>query len=349
MAAGFFNKTLSTLLSGSSRFVDFGDGTQAAVNGSIALDPTTGLPAEVRATLAITSGNFPSDPIHTLIADGGLTAGAQSASDPAATIFSVDWTNFVSCDVHILTIGTATIVYEITGDGLTWLPIAGAKADAGNGSNFSTQSTAAEIRSFRKTGARVRARVSNYTSGAISVAAYLSLAPAILPIGAVQGGNGEGSSASNNPIGSGLEARTSNKAAQSSGSMVKAIATAIGAAVIKKNSIPELEWSYAGASGGIVSSTTAVTLKAAAGAGIKNYLTSMQITHSTLGGATEIVVRDGASGTVKWRGYLNISDSPQNIVFDDPIQSSANTLLEFAALTSVTGAIYVNGQGYSAP
>lgn len=43
MAAGFFSKTLSTLLSSASRWVEFPDGVTAPVHGAVALDPNTGL------------------------------------------------------------------------------------------------------------------------------------------------------------------------------------------------------------------------------------------------------------------------------------------------------------------
>ncbi len=60
-------------------------------------------------------------------------------------------------------------------------------------------------------------------------------------------------------------------------------------------------WSHAAASGGIVNSTTAVTLVAAAGAGVRNYLTDLQVNTEALGAATELAIRDGAGGAVLWR------------------------------------------------
>lgn len=109
-------------------------------------------------------------------------------------------------------------------------------------------------------------------------------------------------------------------------------------------------WNYAAASGGISNTTTAVTIKAAAGAGVRNYLKSLQISSEALGAATEIVIRDGASGTVLWRekigtaGYVN----GRTLNFDPPLRGTANTLMEVVTLTaSVTGAVFVNAQGYT--
>lgn len=109
-------------------------------------------------------------------------------------------------------------------------------------------------------------------------------------------------------------------------------------------------WGYAAASGGISNTTTAVTIKAAAGASVRNYLKSLQISSDALGTATEIAIRDGAGGTVLWRekigtaGYVN----GRTVNFDPPLKGTANTLLEVVTLTaSGTGAVFVNAQGYT--
>jgi len=110
-------------------------------------------------------------------------------------------------------------------------------------------------------------------------------------------------------------------------------------------------WSYAAAAGGITNTTTAVTIAAAAGAGLRNYLTGLQIFADTLGTATEIVIRDGAAGTVLWRGKINTGGAfvGAEIKFTCPLKGTANTLMEFATLTaSGTGSVYVNAQGYTA-
>ena len=109
-------------------------------------------------------------------------------------------------------------------------------------------------------------------------------------------------------------------------------------------------WSYAPASGGIVNTTTAVTIKAAAGASVRNYLKSLTISHDALGAATEIAVRDGAGGTVLWRSRLQTTAVEDRAInFDTPLYSTANTLLEVLTITAVTGRVYVNAQGYTAP
>lgn len=121
--------------------------------------------------------------------------------------------------------------------------------------------------------------------------------------------------------------------------------------VLSKGDLEGTDWSYAAASSGIVNTTTAVTIKAAAGAGLKNYVTGLQIDAEALGTATEVAIRDGAGGTVLWRTKIGTGGlaSGRNIVFPSPLKGSANTLLEVVTLTaSGTGAVYVNAQGFTA-
>lgn len=108
-------------------------------------------------------------------------------------------------------------------------------------------------------------------------------------------------------------------------------------------------WSYAAAGSGIANTTTAVTIKAAAGVGKYNYITDLQVSHATLGGATELAIRDGAGGTVLWRMTLGtVANENISVNFKTPLVGTANTLLEVLTITGVTGGVYVNAQGFSA-
>lgn len=105
-------------------------------------------------------------------------------------------------------------------------------------------------------------------------------------------------------------------------------------------------WSYAAPSGGVVNSTTAVTL-AAAVAGVRNMVNSLQISTDALGVASEIVIRDGSAGTVIYRAKLGttaLSNAAQR--FNPPLRGSTGNLLEYAlTVASVTGGVFVNAQG----
>lgn len=121
--------------------------------------------------------------------------------------------------------------------------------------------------------------------------------------------------------------------------------------VTSKGDLEGTDWKYAAATGGIVNTTTAVTIKGAAGAGVSNYITALQIDAEALGNATELAIRDGAGGSVLWRIKIGTAGLPsgRDIPFPTPIKGTANTLLEVVTLTaSGTGAVFVNAQGFAA-
>lgn len=114
---------------------------------------------------------------------------------------------------------------------------------------------------------------------------------------------------------------------------------------------PATGWQYAAGASGIVNTTTAVTVKAAAGAGVRNYITSLQLAADALGAATEFAIRDGAAGTVIFRTKIQTAGlAGVMYTFDSPLRGTANTLLEIVTLTaSVTGGVFANLQGFTGP
>lgn len=127
---------------------------------------------------------------------------------------------------------------------------------------------------------------------------------------------------------------------------VDLLATLIGALVTKPYAIPEADWQFAAAAGGIIN-TTDVVLRAAAAAGIRNYVTSIDIRNAHATVATEVVIKDGA--TVIWRQLLPAAmAAPVEITFPTPLRGTAATAMNVACIT--TGAqVYVNAQGFAAP
>jgi len=174
--------------------------------------------------------------------------------------------------------------------------------------------------------------------------------------GTVTASNAAGTAAhsaasSGNPVRVAGRVKTANDTTLVSGDVSDMAMTTDGALISKPYSVPEVDWVYAAAGNGIVNTTTAVTIKTAAGAGLRNYMTGIQLLSETLGAATEVAVRDGAGGTVIWRTKLSTAAQPlTTIIFPNPLKGTANTLLEVVTLSaSVTGAVYFNAQGYIAP
>lgn len=124
--------------------------------------------------------------------------------------------------------------------------------------------------------------------------------------------------------------------------------TSAGQTINKPYGSAENDWSYPAAAAGILNTTTAVTIKAAGAASIRNYITNIQISAEALGAATELAVRDGAAGTVLWRIKLPAGGLPAtSFDFTNPLKGTAATLMEVVTLTaSITGAVYFNAQGY---
>lgn len=194
-----------------------------------------------------------------------------------------------------------------------------------------------------------------YNPGDAGQAFPVNVTAAVITSGAVTATGVAGAAAhdaavSGNPVRIAGRALTSSYTAVATGDTADLITDLIGRLVIQPYGIPQNTWQYAAAASGIVNTTTAVTIKAAAAAGIRNYLTKLTVQTATLGGATELVIRDGASGTVIFRTQLQTTALPATTIhFDPPLMGTAATLMEVATLTAVTGGVYVNAVGFIAP
>lgn len=166
----------------------------------------------------------------------------------------------------------------------------------------------------------------------------------------VAGGAAHGATAAGNPELMAVVGRTAS-ANVTNGQVSAVTGTLAGQITTWPWAIPENSWSYAAASGGIVNTTTAVTIKTAAASGIRNYLTKLTVATETLGTATELAIRDGAAGTVLFRTKLHTTALPTlTIHFEPPLRGTAATLMEVVTLTaSTTGGVFVNAQGFIAP
>ena len=283
----------------------------------------------------------------------GLEVSGTATS--AAVLFTTSMLNYESITVQVTSAGTGcTITYETSCDNVTWVSSAGVSlTNYGNSAASSTSTTVGQTQ-FSRRGLYFRARVSTYGSGTVSVVATLSKTP-VVQLGLLYIGGGasaEGGGAGTSPIVIGLESRTSSKTSVANSTLVRPIATVDGRQIVRLDSIPENEWSYVAASGGITNTTTPVDIAGGAGSGVRNYVTSLQLYSDTLGTATEIVLRDGTGGSILWRSKIGTNGTVgiQDIRFHPPIRGSTNTLMQFACVTATgTGSIYVNAHGYKAP
>jgi hypothetical protein len=146
------------------------------------------------------------------------------------------------------------------------------------------------------------------------------------------------------PVQSGGVAQTSDPAMVTAGDAAYSLHTIGHKQVVMPYAISGSRWSYAAASGGLVN-TTAVTIKAAAASGIKNCLTSIQVINGHATVSTEVLIRDGAAGTVLHRGWAQAAGGGYAYELPVPICGTAATLLEAVNVTTGS-AVYVNAQGY---
>lgn len=122
--------------------------------------------------------------------------------------------------------------------------------------------------------------------------------------------------------------------------VVDLIANLNGSLIVQLNSIPELTWQNTAT----LTTTADAVVKAAAGAGVRNYVTdiSFQNTNATI---TGIVIKDGATDIARFNAPANMA-VPAVITFSTPLRGTANTALNVAAL--VTGAnVLVNTAGFT--
>ena len=261
--------------------------------------------------------------------------------------------NYESITVQVTSAGTGcTVTYETSDDNSNWVSIGGLNVSSSGNLVTSTISNTAAMMQFSRKGLYFRARVSTYGSGTVTVIGTLSKSPIVSLLPAIYSAQSEATVATSGTFGITVEGRTSSKTSVNNAQYVRPIATTDGRQIVRLDSIPENEWSYVAASGGITNTTTAVDITGGAGSGVRNYITSLQVSSDTLGTATEVVIQDGVAGPVLWRAKIGTAGTVgiQNIRFHPPLRGGTNTLLQAACVTATgTGSIYVNAQGYKAP
>ena len=268
----------------------------------------------------------------------------------AATLFTQDMIGYESVSVQVTSAGsTCTITYETSDDNTNWVSTSGLISTQIGATALTTTSTAVGLFTFPKRGRYFRARVSTYGSGTVTVVGNLHKNPISMPGRLTM----DGPSTFNTGLAAGitpyLQARSANVVVGAN-AVVQAISTLNGVQITKPYSVPELDWQYAAASGGIVDTADNV-LVAAGAAGIRNYLTRLDLINTDATVGTEVVVKDGS--TVIWRTFAPASTAavtqpmPMCFTFPTPLKGTAATALNVACITT-SSQTYVNAGGYQA-
>jgi hypothetical protein len=287
--------------------------------------------------------------------------GTCSASCINNPLVSWDTTGYQSAEIQITAQGTgATFAFQCSSDNTTWSSCNAMSPGSTGSSGVSQSSTGVVGQWCMPVYARYqRVYMSGYGSGTITIVGYqrsksncgglaININSQATLVANVQGQNAQGGSPSN-PLATGVEARTSAPTATTNAQQTRVVGTVYGSPVVLPYSIPELTWQYAAAASGIVNTTTAVSMVSGGGASVRNYVTGCAVQTATLGGATELVIQD-STPTVLFRTQLQTTALPiTHIPFPVPLRPALNTAIQAATLTAVTGGVYVNCQGYTAP
>ena len=294
-----------------------------------------------------------SSPAVNILARGNITTQNLVAAGLATAGSAVE----INCEgvsvVRVQVTGTYTGVLtpQATIDGVTWVTLSAVNAlVSATGAATPTIASGTTGIFIMQVSGCVRVRITGLAAmtGTAVVTLIGSVASTPHPSQLVAGVQGLGSAAPGNPVIVGGVVRTTAAAALTTGVSAYMPLTS-GAQVIQKPYGPaETDWVYAAATGGITNTTTAVTIKAAGAASIRNYVTGIDIMAQALGAATEVAIRDGAGGAVLWRTYIGTGGQVlTHVAFPTPLKGTAATLLEVVTLTaSVTGAVFFNAQGY---
>jgi hypothetical protein len=152
-----------------------------------------------------------------------------------------------------------------------------------------------------------------------------------------QGPDDHGAAVGPRPVVIGAEARTSDQAAVSSGSVTRLQADAAGKLVVRSHCVPEQQVSGLASTTG----TTDTSVIAAQGTGVRIHVTSISIANSSANDPI-IEIKDGS--TVIWR-TIAPANGGSNIAFDPPLRLSANTALNMASLVA-SSTVYFSANGY---
>lgn len=266
------------------------------------------------------------------------------------TVLSVDCSQFRQLSVTVSGTLTGTVTFEMSNDAdFTTATTVSCTPSAGNlitATATTTTSPATFIAPVVLRYFRARISAGGTANRTVTINAFQQTSLVPKPIQTVLSGQaGHDAIVFGSPFRIAGRARAADYNAVASNDTADLVTTLVGALVTRQNAIPENDWSYAAASGGITN-TTDVAVKAAAAAGIRNYVTGISLSNSSAT-ATEFVIKDGAS-IVLWRCHLPAQAPNTSITFPTALRGSAATNVNVACITT-GAAVYANLQGYIAP
>ncbi len=155
------------------------------------------------------------------------------------------------------------------------------------------------------------------------------------------GGVAHDAADSGNPVKVGGKAGTADVTAVADGDRTDMRMDTLGHQVVRPYALHENLVSGATAA---ITDTTSTSVLAAAGAGVRNYITSVLVTNSHATVGTLVTIKDNAGSTL-YAGYAAPAGGGFSISFPTPLRGAANTATH--AVCGTTGAnVYVSASGY---
>ena len=160
----------------------------------------------------------------------------------------------------------------------------------------------------------------------------------------IRGQNSHDAAAVSGVVQMGAEARSTDGTPVQQGDATRLLSSLIGKQINLPYALPQQGWDYAAASGGITN-TTPVAAQAAPGAGVRHYVTGIQIVNQSTT-AVEVEIRSGT--TALWRTEFDADNGATGIsvAFNKPLRGGANEAINIYC--SGSGKVFANVQGYSA-
>jgi hypothetical protein len=150
---------------------------------------------------------------------------------------------------------------------------------------------------------------------------------------------------SGNPVKIGAVAKSADPTAVANGDRANLYTDLNGKLIVMPYTLPD---NVITGSTSAITDTTSTSVIAAAGAGVRNYVTSIIVTNSHATVGTLVTITDGSGGSTLAKGYAAAAGGGWSLTLPVPIRTTANTALH--AVCGTTGSnIYVTAVGYKAP
>jgi hypothetical protein len=180
--------------------------------------------------------------------------------------------------------------------------------------------------------------------GTVNIAAAQTIATTNAGTFAVQAGQAAHDAAiSGNPVRTAGRALSSDYTAVATGDTADFITDLNGKQIVMPYAIPE---NFVSGATAAITGTSDTSVIAAAGAGVRNYITNILVTNSHATVSTVVEIKDGT--TVLYRGYALAAGGGFAVTLPVPLRGTANTAINAACITTASN-VYVSCSGYKAP